>query len=374
MKRNALSRARSFAALALCLFAATALAQEEPRPEDKTLLETIKIEAANMEVFPVDLIADSTEGAVYQRPYLEKQREALKTLGVRYGVSKWGEHRELTFDRYLPFYRFKTRVGLATPEEIDECVEAFDSLSAKEKALAITAIFIFERIRRRPLRDENKLTPNGPVGQRFPYAPFYPINPYLYNYVALFLPKYEPNDSIANEKWIEWISTIKSCLKIDEIAFPAIDSPSDNDGENEGRPVFSADGRVLRKDSSSPEWTQNLNRCRELVEEKLGVSLAAFGCDSPNFDKSREFLKKAYELDLDPALSKYSVELALRDYWFTLQNDEFILSMHSGFHRELRKGNGSRFPKTLAEIADQLLASRLVYATNQQSGLLALPR
>ena len=330
----------SIAALLLCAIGANLFAQEDRRPEDESLLETIKIEAANMEVFPVDLIATERLGAIYRKQ----------------GVLHWGDRYDLTFERYEPFYRFKTRAGLATPDELDACVDAFDQMSPREKALVITAIFIFERTRRRPLENEERLTPNGNLSQRFPYYPFYPVS-FLYYYPEdLVLPRYAPTDSIAKEKWNEWISVIERSRTISDEAFPAFKPDQWN-------PSFD---RVFNEKHSSNEsvfesWKQNLEACRALVENKLNISDAHFGLDAFAFQKGRTFLKKVYELELDPSRSKFEQEFALRDYYFAIQrNDRF---MHSGSGP--KSGNSSFVPKTLGDIADQLLKSRLEYEPSE---------
>ncbi|MBQ9874758.1 MAG: hypothetical protein IJM30_09870 [Thermoguttaceae bacterium] len=354
MKRR-ISFSLSIAALALCAFGANLFAQEERRPENESLLETIKIEAANMEVFPVDMIANSTKGAVYQKANLARQER----LGKNCYIPKWGERRELTFERYLPFYRFKTRVGLASPEEIDECVDEFYKLTVREKALAITAIFIFERVRRRPFKDEHKLTPNGSYAARFPFFPYYPIHPYRYDYISLLLPKYVPNEAISKEKWEKWNATIENCLGNKEIAFPEVDSllnPT-NFPANDAASVFDEDNR--------DQWTKNLEHCLNLVKLKLNVEMSVFGQDTLSFDNSREFLQKVDKLETDSSRSKYDLVFALRDYWFTFQNDEEYWNIRRGQILSLRNGNSSFVPKTLGDIADQLLKSRLEYEPSE---------
>ena len=193
-RRNSFSL--SIAALALCAFGANLFAQEDRRPENESLLETIKIEAANMEVFPVDLIAKNSLGAI--------NRKQEKASGKEVGV--WVDRTELTFERYLPFYRFKTRVGLATPEEIEECVENFKGFSVKEKALVIAAIFIFERIHRRSSQNDEDLDPYVSSLERLLNTP---PNGFFFNKVTLLLPKFESIDSITDNQWNQWISVIE---------------------------------------------------------------------------------------------------------------------------------------------------------------------
>ncbi|MBR4835180.1 MAG: hypothetical protein IKU86_12760 [Thermoguttaceae bacterium] len=82
--------------------------------ENGALLQAIRTEAAQMEVFPLNLIFP-----------------VKNDNGRRVG---WGLRYDLTFERYLVFYRFKTAACYATPDEIEECVATFATLSPKERA------------------------------------------------------------------------------------------------------------------------------------------------------------------------------------------------------------------------------------------------
>ena len=83
-----------------------------------TLLQTIKKEAASSGVYPPMC-------AFYSNSY------------------------DVSFTRYLPYYRLKAKTAQATEAEIDECVHEFDNLNTKEQAYVLTALFIYERIHRR---------------------------------------------------------------------------------------------------------------------------------------------------------------------------------------------------------------------------------
>ena len=103
-----------------------ALAQHDAKtPIGPSLLEVVKAEAAQMDVYPIATLA----------PF---RFECAN-------MEHWGVYTDLTFERYLPFYRFKTKACVATRAEIDECVAQFDTLSPKERALVLTAIYIAER-------------------------------------------------------------------------------------------------------------------------------------------------------------------------------------------------------------------------------------
>ncbi|MBQ9874762.1 MAG: hypothetical protein IJM30_09890 [Thermoguttaceae bacterium] len=322
-------------------------AQEERRPENESLLETIKIEAANMEVFPVDMIANYWKGAIYQ-----KQSSQSNIF-----IDNWRARYELTFDRYLPFFRFKTRVIMASPEEIDDCVDQFEQLSVKEKALVITGIYIFERAHRRSLANKSRQIPNGSYMHEFSYYPFYLPNSGGYDYVA-FLLRFAPIDSINTPKWNQWLNLIYKCVNSKDMAFPSFEPTKGVPKMDFGLPQFYP---PAPDDNLQELWKENLERCRKLVEEKLGVSMKHFGNDLPNFEHSKEFLQKIYELEQDPARSKFDIEFALRDYWFVWQIDDVWAIPRP------EAGNSSFVSKTLGDIADQLLKSRLKFDSSEPS-------
>ena len=161
---------RTFIALALFLGASSAFAQvgeisdkrDAPKaslvatqsfdgatntPSDApTLLDVVKAEAAQMDVFPQAVFlhrvvqplpairsyflhADFYKDSPFFHPFYEG--DLLLGRGLCY---------DLTFEEYLVFYRFKTAACYAAPQEIDECVAKFDEMSPKERALVLTAI------------------------------------------------------------------------------------------------------------------------------------------------------------------------------------------------------------------------------------------
>ncbi len=129
MKNTVLTSLKSTIAAILILFTTNAYAIDwkafsaewnvVPDPS-ATLLETIKKEAAASEVYPPMC-------AFYSSAY------------------------DVSFSRYLPYYRLKAKIAQATESEIDECVHEFDNLNTKEQAYVLTALFIYERIHRRPM-------------------------------------------------------------------------------------------------------------------------------------------------------------------------------------------------------------------------------
>ncbi|MBQ4079249.1 MAG: hypothetical protein II596_01070, partial [Thermoguttaceae bacterium] len=120
--KNIVSLLNSISAVILLLLSANVYATDwnvAPDPS-ATLLETVKKEAA--------------ESDVYQ-PRCAYHLESY----------------DVSFSQYLPYYRLKSKIAQATEAEIDECVREFDKLNTKEQAYVLTALFIYERIRRRPM-------------------------------------------------------------------------------------------------------------------------------------------------------------------------------------------------------------------------------
>ena len=111
-----------------------------------TLLDVVKTEAAQMDVFPKAVFLHRVaqplpeirsyflddvfyKDSPFFHPFYEG--DLLLGRGICY---------DLTFEEYLVFYRFKTAACYAAPQEIDECVAKFDKMSPKERALVLTAI------------------------------------------------------------------------------------------------------------------------------------------------------------------------------------------------------------------------------------------
>ncbi len=111
-----------------------------------TLLDVVKTEAAQMDVFPKAVFLHRVaqplpeirsyflddvfyKDSPFFHPFYEG--DLLLGRGICY---------DLTFEEYLVFYRFKTAACYAAPQEIDECVARFDEMSPKERALVLTAI------------------------------------------------------------------------------------------------------------------------------------------------------------------------------------------------------------------------------------------
>ena len=102
------------------------LAKNEPLSEsadDLSLSDRVVLEASRIEVFPMQTLRLPKEKYTYGRLY-----------DVRY---------DLTYERFQPFYRVAYQALNSKLEDVKSCAERFDSYNAKEKALAMVAIFAY---------------------------------------------------------------------------------------------------------------------------------------------------------------------------------------------------------------------------------------
>ena len=120
-------------------------------------------------------------------------------------LSRFIEKRyDITYERFVPFYRFYLSALLSSAHEITECFEVFDSLSVREKALALIALYIFEQRARNPK----------------------PINKYKYKDRILKYSSIKEDDPFSEEEWGELISRINQLCYDENIAF----DPVSNEG------------------------------------------------------------------------------------------------------------------------------------------------
>ncbi len=91
-------------------------------------LAQIQKTAETMEVFPIDLIAREGPLSLY------KTRSTRPDIGLRL---------ELNREAFQQFYEFCQLAFDATPEDIDACIEYLPSATPKEKALILTVFYIY---------------------------------------------------------------------------------------------------------------------------------------------------------------------------------------------------------------------------------------
>lgn len=365
--------------------------------ENGALLQAIRTEAAQMEVFPANLI------------FAVKNEN-----GRRVG---WGLRYDLTFERYLVFYRFKTAACYATPNEIEECVAKFASLSPKERALVLTAIYAWRKAQTyshflRDLYSYSLRFPTPPGGlpndgnrtlfqysynrqweldmtalrlgpehktRRIPYLfpAFFGFEIVTYPYYDEWKADWAANEPIARTQFEyirgkysrcpnfipplvreyrleqatedRWNRLIESCVGSEEIAFEAL-----NLDPEETKRAWEADcqARVAEVDElfaiDLPEWhVERYFKAGESDEEEAETRRYAKKLDL--------FLTMVERLEHSgPQTEKGLRAIALREFWFACQRASFGMTSRPYDADGLQSAR----PLTLGEIAKECLPSK----------------
>ena len=289
--KNIVSLLNSISAVILLLMSANVYATDwnvDPDPS-ATLLETVKKEAA--------------ESDVYQ-PRCAYHLESY----------------DVSFSQYLPYYRLKAKIAQATEAEIDECVREFDKLNTKEQAYVLTALFIYERIRRRPMvTDEEweaakKIIIDGYTSEKeveprfesvcaqllrtvtsnynisrtqfwrelkefdwFPYRPLSRLLPFsgfkLDEQRMFLLPpcEFPPDapDGVVNESvWEQRVNIIKKCADSSEIAFPAFHPEETDNTTLQKYNTTAKDSKLYAK------WSSDLKICLQFIDVSIHLKIS----------------------------------------------------------------------------------------------------
>ena len=296
MKNIVFTLLNSISAVILLLLSANVYATDwnvAPDPS-ATLLETVKKEAAESDVY-------QPMCAYFCRSY------------------------DVSFSQYLPYYRLKAKIAQATEAEIDECVREFDKLNTKEQAYVLTALFIYERIRRRPMvSDEEwetakKIIIDGYTSEKevepgvepvyaqllrtvtsnynisrtqfwrelkefdwFPYRPLscrllydfghgrFQLSGFRVNEQRMFLlppcefPPDAPDGAVSESVWEQRVNVIKKCADSSEVAFPAF-HPEETDA---------ATRYTLRKSTKLySKWLADLKICLQFIDVSVHLKI-----------------------------------------------------------------------------------------------------
>ncbi len=354
-----------------------------------TLLETIKKEAAASEVY---------------QPKIAYYSTAL----------------DVSFTQYLSYYRLKCKIAQATESDIDECVQEFDNLNTKEQAYVLTALFIYERIHRRPLVSDEEwklaqeiiiegfekkvdlnedhparrllrtLTSSYNISRtyvwreikEFDWFPYRPLTfslvdglngtegrPFVFktNEQRMFLlppsdfPPDNLNGTVSETVWEQRVNVIKKCTHSDEIAFPAFHP---EEAYAAGFDFYGENGSKLRK-----KWLADIDICLQFIEDSEDLKIP-----TQEFEKGREALKYLGQGTTVPyvieeffrrtdekertAAPNCDVAAAIREYYI-VWNSTYCIFI--GRRISTAYGNSSSKPKTLGEIAQFLLEGRIQY-------------
>jgi hypothetical protein len=229
---------------------------------------------------------------------------ANKTYSIRM-CNRWAFRYEVTFEKYIIFHEFKEIACHISKKELLDCVARIDEATPHEKALILITIFIFERIHRKyPLSIKEKIT--NPV-----------------------IPYYEPNTWTTSWQWHRLIAIIKKYEGNGEIAFPAIAIEDEK-----------------LKQSWSESYSENFKIYSLIRHPQLVTSTNENNIDSIVQTKLQSF-------DYNINVQKYKI--IFDEYIYTIEGDGLLSGIGPAF------GNSSATPKTLGDIATQLLMSRLPY-------------
>ena len=174
-------------------FARCSVQESEVESNDATLLDAITSVSGDLEVFPFDVLIPS----------------ALDPCGV--DLRDLNATRvELTFERFLPFCRWKNAALAATSGQIRRCVDNYAMASPRAQALILASIYVFTMQNHPALaRSYNERNQSFREISKLGYA----ANP-------------EQSD-VSQEEWRAWFSLLAQAQDSNEIAFPAIPTTKD---------------------------------------------------------------------------------------------------------------------------------------------------
>ena len=316
--------------------------------QDKTFFDEIRDLATKMEVFPVDIYAQNCDGPLGKLatvPKYEKRGLHSRTyVDLRY---------ELTFNRFLLMFDFKECVYHATIQDIDDCIHRIDEMTPKEKALLLTALYIFEyRHHRYSLGDYfyektikhynnyiEKLHDRGKANM-VKFIKDYYLEERSFGKII----GYKPDDSmnIDNETWSRWLAVLEKYKEFKTVAFPAIDTPFEE----------------LKK-----EWEINIEQCKQVLRDRWQLDVVKL-YDNETY---RIAFSDQYFPRLESLAEKSPQEARLL-FIYSEYFDVLYLSPQPAIIPYDR--NSSEFPKTLGDIATQILMSRLNYDDIPDTGML----
>ena len=253
------------------------------------------------------------------------KKEAAESVVYQPMCAYYCESYDVSFSQYLPYYRLKAKIAQATEAEIDECVREFDKLNTKEQAYVLTALFIYERIRRRPMVTDEEwklaketiiggydkkagvgftwshiqllrtLTSNYNISRTqlwqemkvfdwFPYRPLacisgdfdfdrrFQLIGFKVNEQRMFLlppcefPPEAPEGVVSESVWRQRVNVIKKCAYSSEIAFPAF-HPEETDDTTLRESTERKDSKLYAK------WSSDLENCLQYIDVSVHLKI-----------------------------------------------------------------------------------------------------
>ncbi len=277
-------------------------------------MEMIKKYAKELEIFPIEMLASHPDGPIAKR--------CPKAF--------WKTRYELTFQQYQVFFTFISFAVHVTEKDIDDMIACLDDASIKEKSLILTALFLYERLHRKP--------------------------PKRYDLGTTFWPHhFWENNKIPPKRWVYLSSIIRKYASDLNMAYPAVTTDEkqlkklwEKDRENSSARLKSL-GILLDEAMYSPRLEQTESGPVFKITTIHDILSAYQNKLSPaEFQEAEALLEY---LCLPPPIAALSGSGNFNVSWRPL----------SGIAPEGVDGNSSSQPKTLGEIATQLLLSRLPY-------------
>ena len=224
---------------------------------------------------------------------------------------------EVTFEKYLPLHDFVEVACCISRQELFDVVSQIDRATPKEKALILTAIYIHERLhRRKPKTIDYRIT-----------------NPLIY--------PYKIDSSMTSTEWTQLISHITRFKNSFDIAFPAF---------------------VGEVETIKNEWKRSVKKyshdelIKSCFEENTDSDIIFFYRELLHGRQVNEKIRLLH--DELPAEAKHL--LIFREFLYTITGNVVLSGMGPW------EGNSSVYPKTLGDIATQLLMSRLAYDEDEK--------
>jgi len=270
-------------------------------------VERIQKMAETMEVFPVDLIA--REGPL---SYFRKGPR-LPKISIR-----WELNRE-AFDQ---FYDFCQLAFDATPKDINKCIKYLPEASAKEKSLILTVFYIYIY----PWEKQKQVTSQYDYIEAIKTRSWLSLQ-YPTGAFDLTIREKFQSDHVKSSKRL--LPIITQYLNNDEIVFQTI---SIEEGDSTKDDSISREDRIEAEDLL---WSLKIDDVQN--------TLSLF------FFKSRKKVVDEIRRKYPNDASKKISNVLYVTYWQDMSHE------YSG--GSLRGGNTSENPKTLGQIAQELLAS-----------------
>jgi hypothetical protein len=277
-----------------------------PLDEGKTLFEAIQYFSEKIDIFPVDIWAECRSGPI-GKSLLSHEWVVDPFYPTRSGGPDnffHGKFRcEMTFEKYIPLYNFKETACRVSKRDLFDCVARINEATPKEKALILTVIFLFEKSHRKKKYFSKQ------------------------EIVDIVLPRYVIPYQLKSREWRYLINIIESYKNSQTIAFPAI-SVHCKDLEK----LYEQSLQNYLDNDECKKWKMYPHILdRYFTAEPILSLKERFPEDFPRFIILWEFFSTAMPSTI----------------------------VRSGIGPV--SGNSSADPKTLGDIATQLLMSRLKY-------------